>query len=91
MQNPKIIVYAVGLYQCGIPVYNILRSYYNQSLENRSLKEKLNTRYGGKRSWALITGASEGIGRAYAIDLAKSGYNLTLVSRSQMKLDTVQH
>ena len=89
MQTPKMIVYAVGLYQCGIPFYNLLRSYYNQSLENRSLKEKLNTRYGGEGPWALITGATEGIGRAYAIDLAKSGYNLTLVSRSQMKLDTV--
>ena len=34
------------------------------------------------QQWALITGASEGIGFAYAEELAKRGMNLTLVSRS---------
>ena len=38
---------------------------------------------------ALITGASEGIGRACAEALAKRGANLTLVARSEKKLKTV--
>jgi len=37
----------------------------------------------------MITGASEGIGRACAQSLAKRGLNVILVSRSQTKLDTL--
>lgn len=39
--------------------------------------------------WALITGATEGIGKAYAKALAKKGLNLILVSRSLEKLEKV--
>jgi len=37
-----------------------------------------------------VTGASEGIGRAFAHDLAKSGFNVTIVSRSEEKLSYVK-
>ncbi|VDM83938.1 unnamed protein product [Strongylus vulgaris] len=38
----------------------------------------------------LITGATDGIGKAYAFELAKKGFNIFLVSRTQSKLDEVQ-
>lgn len=40
--------------------------------------------------WAIVTGASEGIGRCFAIDLAKSGFNVMIASRSQDKLEKVE-
>lgn len=42
--------------------------------------------FGPKGSWAVITGASDGIGKEYALQLARKGFNLILVSRTQAKL-----
>lgn len=36
--------------------------------------------------WAVITGGSEGIGKAYAEEFAKHGLNVVLISRSKEKL-----
>uniref|UniRef100_A0A1I8PSS8 Very-long-chain 3-oxoacyl-CoA reductase n=1 Tax=Stomoxys calcitrans TaxID=35570 RepID=A0A1I8PSS8_STOCA len=40
-------------------------------------------------SWAVVTGATDGIGKAYAKELAKKGLNIVLISRSLSKLETV--
>ncbi|PSS26922.1 Very-long-chain 3-oxoacyl-CoA reductase-like protein [Actinidia chinensis var. chinensis] len=39
--------------------------------------------------WALITGSTDGIGKAFALQLAQTGLNLILVSRSPQKLKSV--
>jgi len=39
--------------------------------------------------WAVVTGASDGIGKAYAKTLAKKGFNIFLISRTQSKLEAV--
>ncbi|KAF8214121.1 short chain dehydrogenase/reductase [Mycena galopus ATCC 62051] len=44
----------------------------------------------GRRSWALITGASDGIGMAFAHELASEGFNIILHGRSPTKLATVE-
>jgi 17beta-estradiol 17-dehydrogenase / very-long-chain 3-oxoacyl-CoA reductase len=50
--------------------------------EETSLVKKYGT-------WALITGSTDGIGKAYAHELAKRGLNIVLVSRNEDKLQKV--
>jgi len=44
----------------------------------------------GKESWALVTGASDGIGLGFAQELCKRGFNVFLHGRSREKLLRVQ-
>ncbi|KAE9548807.1 hypothetical protein FO519_007977 [Halicephalobus sp. NKZ332] len=37
--------------------------------------------------WAIVTGSTDGIGKAYAFELAKKGFNLVLISRTLKKLE----
>ncbi|XP_042903652.1 very-long-chain 3-oxoacyl-CoA reductase-B [Parasteatoda tepidariorum] len=39
--------------------------------------------------WAIVTGSTDGIGKAYAKALAKKGFNIVLISRTFEKLETV--
>lgn len=41
-------------------------------------------------SWALVTGASDGIGQAFSDDLLKRGFNVLLHGRNPQKLDGVR-
>ncbi|CAD8092571.1 unnamed protein product [Paramecium sonneborni] len=44
----------------------------------------------GKGSYALITGGAGGIGREFALDLARKGFNLIIVDFNQASLDSIQ-
>ncbi|MCX2430591.1 SDR family NAD(P)-dependent oxidoreductase [Pedobacter sp. GR22-10] len=50
----------------------------------KSMKEQ-------KKVYAIITGASKGIGRSIATELAKKGFNLLLVARSAEELASLGH
>ncbi|XP_004470999.1 17-beta-hydroxysteroid dehydrogenase type 3 [Dasypus novemcinctus] len=39
--------------------------------------------------WAVVTGAGDGIGKAYSFELAKHGLNLVLISRTLEKLQAI--
>ena len=43
----------------------------------------------GKDSWAVVTGSTDGIGKASAIYLAKEGFNVVLISRTLERLQNV--
>jgi len=82
----KKIIYGVGLYQVGTQVSRFVQSNINLAAEKK--EERLQETF-GKGEWAVITGASEGIGRDYALQLAKAGFNLILVSRTTANLERV--
>jgi len=46
--------------------------------------KRLQLRYG---PWALVTGASDGIGKAFALELARSGINVALAARRRTELE----
>ena len=52
-----------------------------------NLKEQLYTKYG---RWAVITGASSGIGRELTYRLCEAGLNVILVARSQSALEKIK-
>ncbi|KAF2359292.1 Short-chain dehydrogenase/reductase SDR [Trinorchestia longiramus] len=54
---------------------------------SRLWKKNFCKRYGGK--WAVVTGCTDGIGKAYCHELAKDGLNVVLISRSLEKLQKV--
>ena len=77
---------AIGAYYLGSIAYKALKGFTLYCvLPRRDLK----SRYGG--GWALVTGYYDvnGIGKAYAHELAKSGFNIILMARNQEKLDKV--
>lgn len=47
-------------------------------------------KYGAKKGWwAVVTGASDGIGKEFSQQLAAKGFNVLLVSRTKAKLDAL--
>jgi 17beta-estradiol 17-dehydrogenase / very-long-chain 3-oxoacyl-CoA reductase len=43
----------------------------------------------GEESWAVITGSTDGIGKASAMHLARLGFNIVLIARNVEKLQDV--
>lgn len=44
-------------------------------------------RFGAKKgAWAVVTGASDGIGKEFSFQLARAGFNVLLVARNQQLL-----
>jgi short-subunit dehydrogenase len=47
----------------------------------------LKARYGGQRTFAVVTGGSDGIGLAICNELAAQGFNICIVSRNATKIN----
>jgi 17beta-estradiol 17-dehydrogenase / very-long-chain 3-oxoacyl-CoA reductase len=77
----KSLLNVILLISCLKFIYFLYKNFIRQ-------RKDLLTRY-GKKSWALVTGATDGIGKALCIELARSGFNIILVSRNPQKLKNV--
>ena len=89
------LIYLTGAYTIGKPLYVYGNHYYNNYMREEETKvmthERIHQTYNPKKDkWAIVTGASEGIGKSFAIDLTQSGFNIVLASRSADKLEKVK-
>ncbi|XP_005189421.2 hydroxysteroid dehydrogenase-like protein 1 [Musca domestica] len=73
---------AVFIYDNFISVISIIKSLLQPYFQPQ-LPTTLVDKYG---KWAVITGATDGIGKEYAKELAKQGLNVVLISRTKAKL-----
>lgn len=88
------IFYVVGCFLCVVGFFAFLEFLHDtfqsptQIIWNSLLHrgKSLTERYG---PWAVITGSSDGIGRQYALNLARAGLNVMLISRTESKLQQV--
>ncbi|KAL4002820.1 Very-long-chain 3-oxooacyl-coA reductase let-767 [Acanthocheilonema viteae] len=62
-------------------LYNLIYPFF--------LATPINVHKAAGAKWAVITGSTDGIGKAYAFELAKRGFSTILISRSQSKLNAV--
>ncbi|KAH6774381.1 beta-ketoacyl reductase 1 [Perilla frutescens var. hirtella] len=77
-----LLLFSLGSFSLLKLSFSILKwAYVNFLRPGKNLKK-----YG---SWAVITGPTDGIGKAFAFQLAKKGLNLVLVGRSPNKLEEV--
>jgi len=70
-------------------VYHAVRGLYTFTLPwllSLVTKPRMVEKYG---AWAVVTGAAQGIGREYALALARHGLNVILVSRNKQELENV--
>ena len=72
----------VGAYQFTWWISRFLLSIYRAVLGTHCTTERY-----GENSWAVVTGSTDGIGKACAKYLARQGFNIVLVSRNLEKLN----
>jgi len=75
------ILFFVGIF---VLVKSILPYLYEFLLYLLPMKNLL--KIYGSDSWAIVTGATDGLGKAFAEELAKLGFNLIIISRNNEKL-----
>lgn len=68
-----------GLYSLK-GLYFVTRSFWRLIRPGKNLLKEYAT--GLYQSWAVVTGATEGIGHGYAIELAKQGFNIVMIVRN---------
>lgn len=89
MSLSKVVLYAgaVALSSLVLKILRFIRLYTRPSSLPRYL---YNSSEGSKAAWALVTGASDGIGLGFANELAHRGFNVILHGRNPAKLEAAK-
>jgi 17beta-estradiol 17-dehydrogenase / very-long-chain 3-oxoacyl-CoA reductase len=78
----EVITFAIGAFFVLRWLYRIART-----IQQIKFGTKVTVERYGKGSWAVVTGCTDGIGKAFALELASRGFNLVLISRNIDKLN----
>jgi 17beta-estradiol 17-dehydrogenase / very-long-chain 3-oxoacyl-CoA reductase len=90
MNNALFLFQILGAILVVVAAATVVRWLWKHVWLPRQLQgPRLAERY-GRGSWVLITGAGDGLGKAFSQELAQYGFNLILVSRTQEKLSRLQ-
>ncbi|KAH9933632.1 NAD(P)-binding protein [Epithele typhae] len=74
---------AIGVALLIPKVYGLTRFVWTYYLRPSSIKRYLH----GERPYALVTGATDGIGSSVAAELLKSGFNIIIHGRSEVRME----
>src|ERR1700742_2403918 len=88
MVSSAYIFRSVGALYISFIFAKFIISLYLYFLKRSTLPKYLAVRASdGEAPWALITGASDGVGRQLAEELSRRGFNIILHGRNQQKLE----
>lgn len=80
------LAFALGAYTLLSLFYNFLCFIWRQCFRGQA---DLYSKYGVKgdhKSWAVVTGGSDGIGLEMCKNLARQGFNICIVARNEAKM-----
>lgn len=78
------LVGAVVAFKAALAVWGVIRIFTTR------LNAGWASKY-GEKSWAIVTGCTEGIGKAFAFQLAELEFGLVLISRNEAKLQNLSN
>ncbi|KAJ0160129.1 Very-long-chain 3-oxooacyl-coA reductase [Colletotrichum tanaceti] len=79
----------VGLITLLAIAYNLSWPFF--PFVRKSALDRYRRTVNGRPAWALVTGASDGIGKGLASELARRGFNVVIHGRNDVKLEGVRH
>lgn len=74
----------IGAFTVFNKSYRIAQNFYPLFMPRRNLLKKY-----GPNSWVVITGASDGLGKQFAFEFSKQGFNCILIARNENKIQNV--
>jgi len=84
--NLNKTIWIVGIFALFRVIYGVMRFIQVHILMSSDM-----SRFGAsKGGYAVLTGASEGIGRALSLELASRGFNLVVVARTKSRLEALK-